>query len=42
MNLKYTIAVCTGICAAMLAGCGELDNYEAPDDPWDSSRRDYR
>ena len=31
MNLKYTIAVCTGICAAMLAGCGELDNYEAPD-----------
>lgn len=31
MNFKYLIAVCTSICAAVLAGCGELDNYEAPD-----------
>lgn len=31
MNFKYIIAVWAGVCAAVLAGCGDLDNYEAPD-----------
>lgn len=30
MNLKYTMAVWAGVCATVLAGCGDLDNYEAP------------
>lgn len=31
MNLKYTIAILTGVCAMALTGCGDLDNYDAPD-----------
>lgn len=31
MNLKYTIAVWASVCATVLAGCGDLDNYEAPE-----------
>ena len=31
MNLKYTIAILAGVCAMALTGCGDLDNYDAPD-----------
>lgn len=30
MNLKYTIAALTGVFAMALTGCGDLDNYDAP------------